>query len=35
MNDVNLVFISLRFVSVVLVKPGVDTVDSHLKHVLK
>lgn len=35
MNDVNLVFISLRFVSVVLVKPGVDTVDSRLKHVFK
>lgn len=35
MNDVNLVFVSLRFMSVVLVRPGVDTVDSDLKHVLK
>lgn len=35
MNDVNLVFVSLRFMSVVLVRSGVDTVDSDLKHVLK
>lgn len=35
MNDVNLVLISLRFMYVVLIKPGVDTVDSELKHILK
>lgn len=35
MNDVNLVLISLRFMCGVLMKPGVDTVDTELKHVLK
>lgn len=35
MNDVSLILISLKFIHVVLIKPGVDTVDSELKHALK